>query len=175
MFEKSLLWGFGAVTLLLLSAIIVQQSTIRTYKEVIKEVNNSDLRFKEVLKREMTRPLEESQISLADSLASLTASEIIIIVPDAICHACFQSLIQHLIEREVSRERIAFFLPESQKQLERVLRANSFESSMILPYNGSTTVLQDILVAKKASNGWQRCYFRYSEGDDSALEVFLNL
>jgi hypothetical protein len=175
MSERFLLGGFGAIIILLLTAIIIQQSTIRTYKEGIKEISNSDLRFKEVLKREMTRPLDGSYVNLADSLATLTTAETIVIIPDAICNACFQSLIQQLIERGISRERITFFLPESQKQLERVLRAESFEMSSILPYNGSEAEVEEILMSRKVSNGWQRCYFRYSEGDDSALDFFLNL
>jgi len=175
MSERILLRGLGAIITILLAAVIIQQSTIHTYKEGIKDLNNSDLKFKEVLKREMTRPLDESKVNLADSLATLTASETIIIVPDAICNACFQSLIQQLIERGISRERITFFLPESQRQLERVLRAESFEMSSILPYNGSEAEVEEILMSRKVSNGWQRCYFRYSEGDDSALDFFLNL
>ncbi len=103
MSERIILRGLGAIITILLAAVIIQQSTIHTYKEGIKDLNNSDLKFKEVLKREMTRPLDESKVNLADSLATLTASETIIIVPDAICNACFQSLIQQLIERGISR------------------------------------------------------------------------
>ena len=77
--------------------------------------------------------------------------------------------------REISKEHIAFFLPESQKQLERVLRAELYEKSIILPYNSSVTEVEEILMSRRVSNGWQRCYFRYSEGDDSALDFFLNL
>lgn len=116
----------------------------------------------------MTDDLQDYLDNLRES-----KSELVAVVPPAVCTACFMSFLLYLDEAQINKDDVHLFLADDALTSERMLKVKGFDNVSYIKYPELMTDETSILLSRVEDNGWRMRYLSYTDGMDAILELFL--
>ena len=154
----------------LFACVLIESRQVKNLTAFITDKTILVDEYRDYIKESFTYGISEEDQEIMDDLLRDHSNTIVIAAPTSACWACFESLINRVIESQKDTDTITIIFPKLDPMRERVLRAKGF---LNIYYNPSIDSLSKITISRISHNGWQHIYMNYSDGQEDILDLFI--
>ncbi len=154
----------------MLGCVLMESRQVRKLTAFITKISMTNNKYREYIKESFTYGIPEDGQEIMDDFVSDYGNSIVIATPTSTCWACFESLINRVIESKKDLGAITIIFPELDPMRERVLHAKGFSN---IYFNPAVDSLQKLTLSRVSNNGWQHIYMYYSDGQEEVLDLFI--
>lgn len=154
----------------LLGCVLIEGRQVKKLTAFITKNSTTTDKYREYIMESFTYGISEDDQEILDKLISDYGNSIVIAAPNSMCWACFESLVNRVIESKTDLGAITIIFSDMDPMRERVLRAKGFSNVFCNPAVDS---LPKITLSRVSNNGWQHIYMNYSDGQEEVLDLFI--